>query len=68
MNMMKLSGMWDQAKGKIKEIWADLTDQDLDKVKDDTEKLITLIQEKTGETKEEIKKSIKEISDSLMNK
>lgn len=68
MNMMKLSGMWDQAKGKIKEMWADLTDQDLDKVKDDTEKLIALIQEKTGETKEEIKKSINDISDSLMNK
>lgn len=62
---MKLSGIWDQAKGQIKELWADLADQDLDKVKDDSSKLIALIQEKTGETKEKVEKEIKKIFDNF---
>lgn len=64
---MKLSGIWDQAKGQIKELWADLADQDLDKVKGDTSKLIALVQEKTGETKEKIEKELKKIFDRFSN-
>jgi uncharacterized protein YjbJ (UPF0337 family) len=51
---LKLRGNWNEIKGKIKQKYADLTDDDLkyDEGKDD--ELIGRIQKRAGKTKEEV--------------
>jgi uncharacterized protein YjbJ (UPF0337 family) len=53
-NELKLRGSWNEIKGKIKQQYADLTEDDLkyDEGKDD--ELIGRIQKKIGKTKEEV--------------
>lgn len=53
-NELKLRGNWNEIKGKIKQKYADLTDDDLkyDEGKDD--ELVGRIQKKVGKTKEEV--------------
>lgn len=58
---LKLKGNWNEVKGKIKQQYADLTDDDLlyEEGKDD--ELIGRIQKKTGETKEAVKDWIEKL-------
>jgi uncharacterized protein YjbJ (UPF0337 family) len=51
---LKLKGSWNEVKGKIKQQYADLTDDDLvyDEGKED--ELIGKLQKKTGKTKEQV--------------
>ena len=50
----KLRGNWNIAKGKIKQQWGELTDDDLDYREGREEELVGRIQRKTGERKERI--------------
>ncbi len=54
----KFEGNWNQIKGKLREEYAVLTDNDLAYEKGQEEQLIGKIQEKTGKTKEDIIKFI----------
>lgn len=53
-------GRWDQARGKIRETWGDITDQDLDQSKGNWDQLVGKIKEKTGETTEAIEGKLRE--------
>jgi len=57
----KIKGNWNQIKGKLKEKYGELTDNDLQYEKGKEEQLLGRIQERTGETKERIKKWIDNI-------
>lgn len=57
----KLKGNWNQVKGELKSKYGKLTDDDLKYEEGQSDKLIGKIQEKTGESKEEIKKYIDSI-------
>ena len=50
----KLQGNWNIAKGKLKQEWGELTDDDLDYKNGEEEELVGQIQKRTGETKERI--------------
>ncbi|WP_430905721.1 CsbD family protein [Maribacter sp. 2-571] len=50
----KLKGNWNIAKGKIKQEWGDLTDDDLDYEEGKEDELVGRIQKKTGESKERV--------------
>jgi len=50
----KLKGNWNQAKGILKQKWADLTDDDLLYEEGKEDELIGKIQKRTGQTKEQI--------------
>lgn len=50
----KLKGNWNIAKGKIKQEWGDLTDDDLDYQEGKEDELVGRIQKKTGESKERV--------------
>jgi uncharacterized protein YjbJ (UPF0337 family) len=63
MNSLQIKGNWNIAKGKLKQKWADLTDDDLDYVEGKEEELIGRIQKRTGKEREEIEKAIKESND-----
>lgn len=54
----KTEGQWEQLKGRVRKAWGELTDDDVEKAKGSKEKLVGIIQEKYGETKEAIKKKI----------
>jgi uncharacterized protein YjbJ (UPF0337 family) len=54
----KWEGRWDQLKGKVRQFWGKLTDDDLEKSKGDYTELIGIIKEKTGETREEIERRL----------
>jgi uncharacterized protein YjbJ (UPF0337 family) len=60
---LKTEGRWDQIKGKARSIWGDLTDDDFDKARGDTQTLIGRIKEKTGETSEDIQRKLGDILD-----
>jgi uncharacterized protein YjbJ (UPF0337 family) len=50
----KLKGNWNQIKGKLKEKYADLTDNDLLYVEGKEDQLVGRLQEKLGQSKEEV--------------
>lgn len=58
---LKLKGNWNEIKGKVKQKYADLTDDDLlyEEGKDD--ELLGRIQKKVGKTKEEVKSWIESL-------
>lgn len=51
---MKWEGRWDQLKGKAKQAWGDLTDDDLDVAEGEYDELVGKLEERTGETREAI--------------
>jgi uncharacterized protein YjbJ (UPF0337 family) len=51
---LKLRGSWNEIKGKIKQEYADLTEDDLKYEEGQDDELIGRIQKKTGKTKDEV--------------
>ncbi|MGO3182221.1 MAG: CsbD family protein [Aequorivita sp.] len=58
MNEDQFKGKWNQVKGKMKQTYADLTDDDLKYADGKSDELLGRLQEKTGKTKEELKDQI----------
>lgn len=52
---LKLKGNWNELKGKAKQQYANLTDNDLLYEEGKEDELLGRIQQKTGKTKEEVK-------------
>ncbi len=64
MTTLEIKGDWNIAKGKLKQKWAKLTDDDLHYAEGKTEELVGRIQKRTGETREAVEKALKESSSS----
>jgi uncharacterized protein YjbJ (UPF0337 family) len=62
MNTLEIKGDWNITKGKLKQKWAKLIDNDLRYVDGQQEELIGRLQKLTGETREAVEKAIKESS------
>lgn len=58
---LKLEGKWDQARGRIREAWGSLTDDDLDRTEGKWDQVVGTIKEKTGETAEAVERRLREI-------
>lgn len=58
MNKLEFKGSWNEVKGKLKQKYADLTDDDLMYAEGKEDELLGRLQKKTGKTKEELKKEI----------
>ena len=58
MNSDVLKGKWMQIKGEVKSQWGKLTDDDLDRVEGDTEKLVGRVQERYGYAREDAKREV----------
>jgi uncharacterized protein YjbJ (UPF0337 family) len=56
---MQLEGRWDQTKGRIKEAWGDLTDDDLDRTQGKWDQVVGVIKEKTGDSADAIEDRLK---------
>lgn len=55
MDKLRFKGNWNELKGRAKQEWADLTDDDLLYEEGKEDELIGRIQTKTGRTKDEIR-------------
>ena len=53
-------GTWDRIKGKIRETWGDLTDDDMDQARGNFEQFAGRVKEKTGESAAEIQRKFRE--------
>jgi uncharacterized protein YjbJ (UPF0337 family) len=62
MTTLEIKGDWNITKGKLKQKWAKLTDNDLRYTEGKQEELIGRIQKLTGETREVIENTIKDYS------
>ena len=59
MNKLELKGDWNITKGKLKQKWADLTDDDLTYADGQADELVGRIQKRTGQTREEVEDAIR---------
>jgi uncharacterized protein YjbJ (UPF0337 family) len=62
MNTTTLKGDWNVTKGKLKQKWANLTDDDLTFAEGKADELIGRLQKRTGETREAVQKAIDDAS------
>lgn len=58
---LKLKGNWNEVKGKIKQQYADFTDDDLLYEEGKDEELVGRIQKKIGQSKEKVKEWIENL-------
>ncbi len=58
MDKLEIKGNWNLLKGKLKEQYADLTDDDLMYAEGKEEELLGKLQKKTGESREKLVKKI----------
>jgi len=52
MDKLEIKGNWNQIKGKLKQKYAQLTDDDLTKIEGKSEELLGRLQSKTGRSRE----------------
>jgi uncharacterized protein YjbJ (UPF0337 family) len=64
MNDDRISGNWKQFKGKVKEKWGKLTDDDMDVAEGKRDQLVGRIQERYGYEKDQAEKELKDWEDS----
>lgn len=58
MNELKFKGTWNQMKGKLKQKYGELTDDDLQYAEGKEDELLGRMQERLGKSKEEVRKII----------
>lgn len=61
MNDLKIKGRWNEIKGKLKQKYGNLTDDDLKFTEGKEEELIGRLQQKTGKTKDQLREEISKL-------
>jgi uncharacterized protein YjbJ (UPF0337 family) len=61
MDKLEIKGNWNKWKGKVKQAYGDLTDDDLKYEEGKDDELLGRIQEKTGKTRDEVVKWLKSL-------
>jgi uncharacterized protein YjbJ (UPF0337 family) len=65
MNKLEIKGDWTLIKGKLKQKWAQLTDDDLQYLEGKQDELLGRIQKRTGESREAVETAIENYRASL---
>jgi len=63
MNNDRMEGNWMQIKGKVKEQWGKLTDDDMKVIEGNRDQLLGRVQERYGIARDEAEKQIKQFRD-----
>jgi len=63
MNEDIFKGKWKELKGRVKEKWGNLTDDDVTRVEGKTEKLVGILQEKYGYSKDKAQEEYNKFMD-----
>lgn len=61
MNKLQIEGNWNELKGKLKQRYAKLTDDDLEFAEGKEEEMLGRLQQKTGRTKEQLRDEISKL-------
>ena len=61
MNKLSLRGNWNEIKGKLKQKYADLTDDDLTFIEGKEDELLGRLQQRTGRTREQLREEIEKL-------
>jgi uncharacterized protein YjbJ (UPF0337 family) len=61
MSNLQLKGKWNEIKGKVKQAYADLTDDDLKYEDGKDDEFLGKLQQKTGKGRDELVKWLKEL-------
>jgi uncharacterized protein YjbJ (UPF0337 family) len=56
-----IEGKWNEIKGRLRESYGDLTDDDIERAKGNREQLEGLLQQKLGQTKDEARSNVDRI-------
>jgi uncharacterized protein YjbJ (UPF0337 family) len=62
-NQDVLAGKWKQARGKVKQWWGKLTDNDLDRISGRVDQLVGIVQERYDYTREQAEKEVAKFMD-----
>jgi uncharacterized protein YjbJ (UPF0337 family) len=62
MNELQIKGNWNAIKGKLKQAYGELTDDDLAYSEGTEDQLVGRLQQKLGKTKEEIQRALQDAS------
>lgn len=63
MGNLRIKGNWNEVKGKLKQKYGDLTDDDLKYADGKEDELLGRLQKKTGKTKEQLADEINKMSE-----
>jgi uncharacterized protein YjbJ (UPF0337 family) len=61
MNAQEIQGRWDQIRGKVKEKWGQLTDDDLRMAGGNVDQLVGRIEQKTGEARRKVEEFLDDL-------
>ena len=65
MNWDHVAGNWTEFRGKVRERWGKLTDDDLDVIEGKREQLLGILQQRYGTAKDELEREVKEFERDL---
>ncbi len=57
---LRAEGAWDRFKGKAREAWGDLTDQEMEQARGNWEQFVGFVKQKTGESVESVERKVEE--------
>ena len=60
MNRLQIKGNWNEIKGKLKQKFADLTDDDLTFAEGKEDEMLGRLQQRLGKSEEEIRRAVEE--------
>ena len=60
MNKLQIKGNWNEIKGKLKQKFADLTDDDLTFAEGKEDEMLGRLQQRLGKSEEDIRRAIEE--------
>jgi uncharacterized protein YjbJ (UPF0337 family) len=60
MNKLQIKGNWNEIKGKLKQKFADLTDDDLTFAEGKEDEMVGRLQQRLGKSEEEIRRAMEE--------
>lgn len=58
MDKLRIKGSWNETKGKLKQKYGELTDDDLSYVEGQEDKLLGRLQKKVGKSRDELRREI----------
>ena len=61
MNKLRFKGSWNETKGKVKQQYGNLTDDDLVFAEGKDEELLGRLQKKLGKTKDEVRQMVEKL-------
>jgi uncharacterized protein YjbJ (UPF0337 family) len=61
----EIKGNWREYKGRVREKWGELTDDDIDRIAGKRDQLLGILQNRYGKTREAAEKEIKEFEERL---